>query len=270
MPNGEREREMLKIDCEVPISEEPTPLWREVFWPAEWFRLRASKLYRGVGLPGGEREPVVLVPGFLSSDRSLDELHRWLERLGYTVHASGIARNNDCPDVMLARLLEAVGAVVEESGERVRLIGHSLGGTLARAASVRRPDLISQVICLGSPIGDSRVHPLVLKLARIVGNARPTPDRVPRAHEDHYHDGTCMCELADILQQPAPARVARASIFSKTDGVVDWRSSQEEPPGTNIEVKGTHLGLIVNVDAYRAIATLLAGASAGNEDATDA
>ncbi len=263
-------KKMLKIDCEVPISEEPTPIWREIFWPAEWFRLRSSDVYRGARLPRGAGQRVMLVPGFLSSDSSFDELHNWLERLGYSIHSSGIGRNNDCPDVMLARLLEAADYVVEESGERVRLIGHSLGGTLARAASVRRPDLVSHVVCLGSPIGDSRVHPLVLKLARMVGNARPTPDRQPRVHEDHYHDGTCMCELADAMEQPAPPHVVLASIFSKTDGVVDWRSSQEKPPGTNIEVKGTHLGLVINADAYSAIAWLLAGERAGNEDSSAA
>lgn len=250
---------MLKIDCEIPISEGRTPLWREMFWAAEWFTLRSSDLYDGVGVPRGQNEPVILVPGFLASDLSLDELHRWLERIGYRVHHSGIGRNDDCPDVHLTELLEATEAVARMAGQRVRLIGHSLGGSLARAAAVRRPGLISQVITLGSPIRNSRVHPLVLKLARIAGNVRPAPDREPRVHGDHYHNGTCACELADALEQPMPGDVACASIFSRTDGVVEWRSSQDDPPGTNIEVRASHLGLIVNGEAYRAIAWLLAG-----------
>jgi pimeloyl-ACP methyl ester carboxylesterase len=249
---------MLKIDCELPLSEGRTPLWREIFWAAEWFTLRSSDLYRGIGVPRGNGEPVILVPGFLASDLSLAELHHWLERVGYRVYDSGIGRNDDCPDVHLTELLERTEGVARDSGERVRLIGHSLGGSLARAAVIRRPDLVSQVICLGSPVGDSRVHPMVLKLARAVGGARPIPDRRPRFHGDHYHEGTCICELADALRQAAPAEVLRASVFSKSDGIVDWMSSQEDPPGVNIEVKASHLGLVVNVEAYSAVAWLLA------------
>jgi pimeloyl-ACP methyl ester carboxylesterase len=137
------------------------------------------------------------------------------------------------------------------------MIGHSLGGTLARAAAVRRPDLISQVICLGSPIAGSSVHPLVVQLARAIADRTPTPNARPRAHGDHYHDGTCACDVSETLAMPLSPEVTLASIFSETDGVVDWSSSQVEPPATNIKVKATHLGLPFNVEAYRAVAWLL-------------
>lgn len=109
---------MLKIDCELPVSEGRTPLWRELFWAAEWIALRSSALYEGVGVPRGRGEPVILVPGFLASDLSLEELHHWLERVGYRVHHSGIGRNDDCPDVLITELLEATAAAAEESGDR--------------------------------------------------------------------------------------------------------------------------------------------------------
>lgn len=250
---------MLKVDCEFPLSGTRLSLWREVFWPAEWFTLRSSALYEGEGVPRGHGESVVLVPGFLASDLSLEELHGWLERIGYRVHSSGLGRNDDCPDVLLAKLVESVEITAQAMGRRVVLIGHSMGGTLARAAAVRRPDLISQVICLGSPIAGSRVNELVLGLAQIIGDARPVPASRPRVHGDHSHDGTCMCELADTLGAPLAPEVSLASVFSKTDGVVDWRTSQEQPPAANIEVKATHLGLVVNAEAYRAIAWQLAG-----------
>ena len=247
---------MLKTDCELPLNEKRLPLWGEVAWPAEWFALRSASIYAGIGVPRGHGKSVVLVPGFLASDLSLEELHGWLERLGYRVHSSGLGRDDDCPDV-LAKLLESVEDTVLAMGRRVALIGHSMGGTLARAAAVRRPDLISQVICLGSPIAGSQVNALVLGLAQVIGDARPAPADRPRVHGDHYHDGTCMCELADTLGAPLPADVFLASIYSKRDEVVDWRTSQESPPAANIEVNATHLGLVVNVEAYRAIAWLL-------------
>lgn len=251
---------MPKVDCELPLSGARLPLWREVFWPAEWFALRSSGIYAGSGVPRGHGESVVLVPGFLATDLSLEELHGWLERIGYGVHSSGVGRNDDCPDVSLAKLLESVEVTAGAMDRRVVLIGHSMGGTLALAAATRRPDLISQVICLGSPIAGSQVNELVLGLAQVIGDARPAPADRPRSHGDHYHDGTCMCELADTLARPIPADVSLASIFSKTDGVVDWRTSQEQPPAANIEVRATHLGLVVNADVYRNIAWLLASA----------
>jgi len=249
---------MLKVDCELPLMGTRLSLWREVFWPAEWFALRSSALYEGDGVPRGHGEPVVLVPGFLASDLSLEEMHGWLERIGYWVHSSGLGRNDDCPDVMLAKLVESVEVTALAMGRRVALIGHSMGGTLARAAAVRRPDLISQVICLGSPVAGSRVNELILGLAQIIGDSRQVPANKPRVHGDHFHDGTCMCELADTLEATLAPEVSLASIFSKTDGVVDWRTSQEQPPAANVEVKATHLGLVVNAEAYRAIAWLLA------------
>jgi hypothetical protein len=106
---------------------------------------------------------------------------------------------------------------------------------------------------------------LVLQLARAVGDVRPVPGKRPRVHGDHYHDGTCVCELADTLVRPLRDDVAFASIFSKTDGVVDWATSREEAPSINIEVKATHLGLTVNVEVYRAIAWLLAGSTRKGE-----
>lgn len=256
---------MLKIDCELPLSGTRLPLWREVFWPAEWFALRSSSIYAGIGVPLGHSESVVLVPGFLASDLSLEELHGWLDRIGYRVHSSGLGRNDDCPDVLLAKLLESVEATTLEIGRRVVLIGHSMGGTLARAAAVRRPDLISHVICLGSPVAGSQVNELVLGLAQVIGDARPVPANRPRTHGNHFHGGTCMCELADTLDKAIPADVSLASIFSKTDGVVDWRTSQQPPPAANIEVKATHLGLVVNAEAYRALAWLLAGSTRKSE-----
>ncbi len=52
---------------------------------------------------------------------------------------SDIGRNADCPDVLLERLIETVEDTNQRAGRRVRLIGHSFGGVLARAAAARMP-----------------------------------------------------------------------------------------------------------------------------------
>ncbi len=251
-------KEAIRLDCEIPYSAVSLPLWRELLWGLEWLELRASPVYRGAGVSPGHGEPVVLVPGFLGSDAHLRELRDWLARLGYRPYLSGIGRNADCPDVELAKLLETVELAYQRTGQRVRLIGHSLGGSLARAAAVRRPGLISQVITLASPIREVRAHPLVLGLARLVGGALPSPSERPRRHGDHEHVGTCSCQLMDALAQPWPAGVARTAIYSRGDGVVDWRSSQDEDARLNVRVRGSHLGLVVNQEVYRELGRLLA------------
>ncbi len=255
------ERDTAVLDCELPATEGKLNLWRELFWPADWLQLRTSSVYRGTGLALGDGRPVVLVPGFLASDASMFEMYRWLKRIGFDARMSRIGRNSDCPDVVLEMLEERVASVAEETGRSVTLIGHSLGGIMARALAVKRPEIVSQVITLGSPVRPGEVHPLVLSLMRAIARSKPLPEDSPRAHEDHYHCGTCSCALSDAMGLPFPADVPRASIYSKSDGVIDWRSAVDDEPGVNVVVNSTHVGMTVSSEVYEAVADLLASAS---------
>jgi pimeloyl-ACP methyl ester carboxylesterase len=243
--------------CDVPFRASSPPLWREWGWWLEWIDLRRSPVYRGVGVPGGDGSAVIVVPGFLGTDNSISELQRWLTRIGYRVATSGIGRNMDCPDVAVGKLIEAADATAEITGRKVRLVGHSLGGTLSRAAAVRRPDLVSQVITLGSPIREIVAHPMILAIARFLQGHTPSPGAQPRPHGDHLHDGTCSCNTLEALSQPFPEEIARTAVYTRSDGVIDWRSAVEPDPAFNIEVRGTHLGLVVNRSVYDALARLL-------------
>jgi pimeloyl-ACP methyl ester carboxylesterase len=247
----------LSLDCGIPYVGAHLPIWRELGWWLEWLDLRRSPTCRCAGVPRGDGSMVVVVPGFLGSDKGISELQHWLTRAGYRVRGSGIDRNVDCPDVALADLIGAAESAAEVAGDRVRLIGHSLGGTLARAAAVRRPDLISQVITLASPISEIVAHPLVLTVARFIQGHLPPPSQSPRQHRDHVHGGACACDTLDALSQPFPDDVARAAIYTRSDGVVDWRSAMDADPAFNHEVHGTHVGLIVNRQVYQEIGRLL-------------
>lgn len=243
--------------CGLAATPVNLPIWREVFWPAEWLQLRTSPVYQGVDIPKADGDPAVLVPGFLASDTSLLEMHGWLERIGYDAYTCGFDRNLDCPDILLAKLLEKVENVHTQTGRSVHIIGHSLGGSLARGAAIQHPDLFAHVITLGSPLRDLRIHPLMVGLARIIERATPSPNDLPRRHEDHLHTGSCSLQLTRAMQQPFPPRIPRTSIYSRTDGIVDWHSSEDVAPGVNIEVRATHVGLIFNREVYREIARLL-------------
>ena len=242
-------------DCEIPVAGAAVPLPNELLWGLDWLALRASKVYRGEGVRRGHGEPVIAVPGFLGSYGGLHELTDWLSRIGYAVIDPGFKRNIECPDALLERLEHRLIGAHETYGRRVRLVGHSLGGSLARAAAARMPEHVEQVITLGSPLREMRAHPIVIELARMLSAVTPSRHH---AHAGHEHGATCTCELADALAQPLDSRVRRAAIFSRRDGVVDWRTCIEGDAAVDIEVDSTHIGLVVNARAYEAIAHALA------------
>src|SRR5258708_8839121 len=111
----------------------------------------------GVGVPRGDGRPVLLIPGFTAGDWSLGTLARWLGRIGYKPYLSGIDLNVGCP----RRKVELVGWRVEkiarESGQRVTIIGHSLGGVLGRAIAASNPAAVREVLPLASPTRNPQI-----------------------------------------------------------------------------------------------------------------
>ncbi|MCH7999024.1 MAG: alpha/beta hydrolase [Chloroflexi bacterium] len=226
------------------------PLWSELLVGLEWATLKISPVYYGINVPRGDGAPVVLVPGFMGSDQYLLEMHLWLGRMGYRSYLSGIGRNADCPDVLMERLLETMARAQRETGRQVRLIGHSLGGLLARAAAVRQPHQVAQVITMASPFRRLSAHPLVLSLVRLVRG---------KALERNFGNtgGSCERSFLEAVEKRIPESVTRAAIFTKSDPVVDWRDCVEADADLNIEVSGTHVGLPINAQVYREVAQLL-------------
>jgi pimeloyl-ACP methyl ester carboxylesterase len=141
-------------------------------------------------------------------------------------------------------------------------VGHSLGGLLARAVAVQRPDLVQQVITMGAPFRDIRAHPLVLAVADLVRFGVIMPRRARAEVEDLCFTDECGCAFArSVLDEEFPASVAHWSIYSRNDGVVDWRSCVEDDDRHNIEVGATHVGMAFSRAVYEWLGDLLAGAS---------
>lgn len=218
---------------------DPTlPLWREAFAGLDWLSLRFSPVFAGYGIERGHGEAVVLVPGIFAADASMIELSGWLARMGYRPYASGIGVNAVRTETAIAAVVATIDRAHAETGAPVRLIGHSLGGVIARAAALRRPDRVSQIITLGSPVNGLSAHPAVLAAAQLI----------------HREDiDACLA----TVQQPLPTTIDETNMYSKTDGVVDWRTCHR-PDATAIEISGTHTALIANAAAYAAIASTLA------------
>jgi len=231
------------------------PIWQEAMLGLDWLSLRASPVYHGLGVPRGDGAAVILVPGFLATDIYLWEMNLWLRRIGYTAFMSKIGWNADCVEVMVTRLSHTIDRAFEETGRKVHLIGHSLGGVLSRSAAVRQPEKVASVITLGSPFRGVASHPLVLATANRVR------DLINIKHSGQQSDcytGYCSCKAILDLQVPFPASIRSSAVYTKTDGIVDWRYCISDDPATDFEVQGTHVGLAFNHQVYKIIAERLA------------
>lgn len=215
-----------------------------------------SPVYYGIGVPRGDRSPVITVPGFLGSDIYLTEFRWWLARIGYRAVPSGIGRNVDCLQKSGEKLLHTVNKSFEETGRPVHLIGHSLGGLLARSVAGLASDKVASVTTMGSPIRAIHAHPSVISLSDLVRDGLQMRQGEKLSDPDCF-SGKCGCAVVCQVRHPLPARLPVRSIYTKTDGVVLWEVCVDEDPANNIEVSATHCGLAFNASVFRHVARFL-------------
>jgi len=256
--------------CSSPIrtqeyKEADLPILSEVLFAAELVLLHAAPLYYGFGIPHGENSAVILFPGFLCPDAYLAPLHQWLARIGYEPFFSGIGFNTECPNLLIRRqLTETLEKALAKSGRRVHLIGHSLGGIIARAIAAQRPADIASVITLGAPFRGTVAHSSILRAAELVRKrilVKHGTDVLPECYTGH-----CTCDFLDSLRHPMPAEVTETAIYSEHDGVVDWRYCKTDRSDADFSVSGTHVGLVYNASVYGIIAKRLARASSESDE----
>lgn len=240
-------------------AEAHVPIWREALCAAELLLLHSSPVYWGFGIPQGDDSAVVLIPGFLKSDAYLSQLHSWLGRVGYRPYFSGIGQNAECPNLLIeSAVRETVARAYEESGGKVHIVGHSLGGLIARAIATQQPQAVASVITLASPFRGTVAHRIILNAAEEV-RKRIIQENGPRVLPTCY-TGRCTCEFLEALRQELPPSVMETAVYTRSDGIVDWHYCKTDNPAVDIEVPGTHLGLVFNSDVYCVIARRLIAA----------
>ena len=238
------------------VGEANVSLWTEMLFAAEVVLLHATPVYYGLGVPHGDKSGVIVIPGFLGTDAYLLELHAWLKRLGYRPYYSGIGVNAYCPNLLIERRLnETIDKARKQTRRRVHLIGHSLGGVIARAAAGQRPDDIASVITLAAPFRGTVAHRSILRVADAV-RKRILEEHGRRVLPDCY-TARCTCDFLDSLRRNIPSSVLETAIYTRQDGIVDWRTCLAPDPEVNFEVPGTHVGMAFNPSAYIIIAERL-------------
>ena len=209
------------------------------------FELNASLLLSPLLMraPKGDGHPVLALPGFLASDLSMAPMRRYLSELGYEAHAWRMGRNlgglGRMRDSLRARLAEIHAA----SGRKVSVVGWSLGGVYARDLALWAPDMVRYVITLGSPFANDVRATNATRLYEALSGERV---------ED-------LAEAREAIAGDLP--VPTSSIYSRADGVVNWRTCLLRPSdrAENIEVHlASHIGLGVNPAALWAVADRLA------------
>ena len=193
-------------------------------------------------LPPGDGHAVMVVPGFGAGDLATAPLRRLLNRLGYTAYGWEQGRNLG----MRPALKQALGLRLHKLAERhgpVSLIGWSLGGVYVREMARHAPHQVRRIITLGSPINERPDANNLMPIFQFINRGKPVK-----------------VDLEGFRKRIAPPPVPCTAIYTRSDGIVAWRCCREpEAPNTeNIEVRGSHMGLVYNAQAIRAIAERLA------------
>lgn len=197
-------------------------------------------------VPRGDGHPVLVLPGFGTGDGATVLLRRYLGRIGYRCEGWELGRN------LGHRVLGDDGGLLRQrfetlyraTGRPVSLIGWSLGGVMARRLARDNPGRVRQLIMLGSPFtGDPAAITIRRLFERISGEKLATPSG-----------------LRAFWRGRPPTGVPTCAIFTRADGITAWQNCIE-PPGPlieNIEVAGSHCGLIANPRVFLAVARRLA------------
>lgn len=200
-------------------------------------------------MPRGDGHPVMLLPGFLTSDMSTLALRSYLAALGYEVFPWDLGRNFGVKSVGLSGeiIRGKIERIADESGRKVSLVGWSLGGIISRQMAREIPGHIRQVVTLGSPFtGDPRMTNVTRAYELLTGDVLDSEEIERR-----------------LAEEDAPLPVPSTAIFSRLDGVTAWENCLDPEEGTeceNVEVYGSHMGLAFNPAVWSVVADRLSQA----------
>ncbi|TNE30571.1 MAG: alpha/beta hydrolase [Alphaproteobacteria bacterium] len=203
-----------------------------------WASLTSLPLGKEFLLPKGDGHPVLLIPGFLGHDVCMSPMKMFLESMNYKVaHWEG-GINWGPSEETLTHIKDRLHEVYEQNGrQKVSLVGWSLGGIYARELAREFPDMVRDVISLGSPFQVVK-HPDATVLSPLFSHLNP--DIEP--------------EIA--FDPDLPIEPPMTSVYTQWDGIVHWKTCllPEDKKTENIEVNSSHLGLIFSPQ----VATILA------------
>jgi alpha/beta hydrolase fold len=193
--------------------------------------------------PRGDGHPVLVLPGLVASDVSTRPLRSFLKTRGYAVSGWRQGRNLGLREGVQHAMVDLVHELHDTYGQKVSLVGWSLGGLYARQLAKMMPGRVRSVITLGSPFA---AGPKATNAWRVYEMASGRKAE----HEDARFGGS--------LSSAPP--VPTTAIFSRTDGICAWQGCMEKSSAQSesIEVESSHCGMGHHPAAVYAVADRLA------------
>ena len=239
-------------------------LRREAAALGELAALQRDPCYAGIGLPRGDGRVVLVLPGLFGNDFYLQPLHRWLRRLGYTPARSTLTINAGCPDRLRTQVESGLQRHRRRRPGPIAVIGHSRGGMLAWAIASRLQEAASHLVLLGSPA------PAVVAMMRsgggvsyatvATGTVAAAGRRSLQLLDPDCNVPDCGCPYTDDLRRDLSPGTRVLTVYSKDDQIVAPAACQFAG-ATDVEVSGTHSGLVYNRAVYPTLARFLASES---------
>lgn len=188
-------------------------------------------------LDGGGR-PVMVIPGFMASDRTTARLRKSLTNAGFVCRGWGMGRNLGIVSNIFERMDDRISQM--QTDAPVTLIGWSLGGLVAREYAKYAQHRVSKVITLGTPFS---------------GGPRSNNGwRIYELIAGHKVDDPLIS--VNLSGKPPVPTIA---IWSSRDGVVAPCAACGLPGESDVQVEEhcTHMGLIADPVLIRRIAEII-------------
>ncbi len=214
------------------------------------------------------KQRVLVVPGFGADDRYTWPLRNFVKAQGYATTGWGLGTNkaglnmpHQLSDIhprwnlkpktpyrgeggvpyVIDHLIERFDELASADPQPIALIGWSLGGFMAREVARERPNQVSQVITLGSPV---------------IGGAKYTlaaPAFLRRKYDLDW------VEQSIAEREDRPITVPITAIVSPSDGIVGYSAAidHHSPAVKHLHMDVAHLGFPYNAQVWTAIAHAL-------------
>ncbi|MEW9799046.1 esterase/lipase family protein [Alteromonas sp. CYL-A6] len=215
----------------------------------------------------GNNQTVIVLPGFGAGDGVMFPLRHFLNRHGFNAIGWGLGVNKAGLDhhydpttlswscsppkpyrgetgvlYLTDRMTERVQSLNATLGEKVLLVGWSLGGTIAREVARTCPDCVEKVVTLGSPINGG---PKYTSAAPYLARRGVDLDWIEQEVERR--------------KQAMPLTCPVTAIVSPTDGIVDLSASVDnrDTTVTYCHHDIPHMGMGIASSAFQLVLSAL-------------
>ena len=194
---------------------------------------------------------MIVFPGLGGNGAALAPLREHCQSLGHATFDWGQGyklRAQSDFDGLLSALAAHTEDLLARYDQSATLIGWSLGGLYAREVAKIVQPRVRQVITIGTPFNTGADHATAGSLFRLLNG------KAMKGNTD----------LSTRLRTPPP--MPTTSIYSCSDGVVNWRACRHEHAShlvQDVEIEGSHIGMGWNPAVHGVVADRLAQPAGG-------